>query len=633
MNREKLFKHLEQRYISKRDMISRLPLGTQADTIWRELQNRRRAKSTVLPLNGSNGMPFWYVTTDKMITASEKIVEALLENESEFDPYTEAPPVSTLEEVFFTSYVDGSGMTMQEAMEFLQGDFQPKSVEEQMIVNNRNAGSFASSNMFRGIDEEFIQTLAYILTEGMEEGGQDYRVDDWIDIPSMLGEPYSLPMAMSVPDRVMELIAFLSDPGAHPLIKASVAQAWMLAIRPFPEGNERLGRILSCVILLRAGYTFFSDVSLSALIARKSYGYYEAAANLLREENSGDMTYFIEYYLDLLSRGVDERKLRQHQGVEQIRAAEMEMARQPLGPNAPAPAPNAADQEQEADETRLFSTIPPEESFEDTEPKRVHGLYLAEILPEGMTAMEKIYHYADDYSRVIGECARNFLERIPERRLTFTTAELAEELHRETRQLSRSIRCLCANDVLTIVSEKGTRRYAICTDGLNPQAEGAYDPSITNCLKELLSSNSPKDKRLGSVLMECLNKGEVTAEDYRERGELSRYPGDMRLANQMGLVERVTPQKCRILLKQKSGLPELRPSQKEAVTAMYESFGGEEFSLEMVVATLNYSATRASATLHQLTLIKILDCRKEDAFVYQLLVNPKDNPECFLTAA
>ena len=30
------------------------------------------------------------------------------------------------------------------------------------------------------------------------------------------------------------------------------------------EGNERLGRILSMIVLLRSGYSFFSEVSLSA---------------------------------------------------------------------------------------------------------------------------------------------------------------------------------------------------------------------------------------------------------------------------------------------------------------------------------------------------------------------------------
>ena len=113
MDRERLFRHLEQRYSSKREMISRIPLGTQADALWQELLSRRRAKSTVLPIYSCFGLPYWYVTTDKMVSASEKIVDALFENETDFDPYTEAPPVASLEEVFYTSFVDGSQMTMR----------------------------------------------------------------------------------------------------------------------------------------------------------------------------------------------------------------------------------------------------------------------------------------------------------------------------------------------------------------------------------------------------------------------------------------------------------------------------------------------------------------------------------------
>lgn len=55
MNREKLFKNLEKRYSSKRDMISRIPLGVNPDSLWQELLNLRRSSSTVLPLYSCNG--------------------------------------------------------------------------------------------------------------------------------------------------------------------------------------------------------------------------------------------------------------------------------------------------------------------------------------------------------------------------------------------------------------------------------------------------------------------------------------------------------------------------------------------------------------------------------------------------
>ena len=99
MDREKLFRFLDQRYCSKRDMLSRIPLGVQPDALWQDLLNLRRSRSTTLPLFGCNGFPYWYVTTEKMVSASEKIIEALMEYEAE-NGAAEAPPVSTLEEVF-----------------------------------------------------------------------------------------------------------------------------------------------------------------------------------------------------------------------------------------------------------------------------------------------------------------------------------------------------------------------------------------------------------------------------------------------------------------------------------------------------------------------------------------------------
>ncbi len=98
MDRETLFNHLNRQYCSKREMLSRIPLGVQPDALWQELLSSRRAKSTALPLYTPNGSPYWYVTTDRMIGASEKVVETLYTDGAEFDPFTEPPPVVTLEE-------------------------------------------------------------------------------------------------------------------------------------------------------------------------------------------------------------------------------------------------------------------------------------------------------------------------------------------------------------------------------------------------------------------------------------------------------------------------------------------------------------------------------------------------------
>ena len=115
-------------------------------------------------------------------------------------------------------------------------------------------------------------------------------------------------------------------------LKAAVAQAYILVARPFPEGNERLSRMLSSAVLLRCGYDFFRDISLSAVIARESYRYYKSMREIIRAENGGDLTYFMEYFLELLARAIDDRKERLRRREQDTLEKEREMARQPLRP-------------------------------------------------------------------------------------------------------------------------------------------------------------------------------------------------------------------------------------------------------------------------------------------------------------
>ena len=647
MDRDMLFRHLEQRYTSKRDMISRVPLGVQPDALWQELLNQRRSKSTVLPLYSYKGTPYWYVTTDKMIAASEKIVEALYENDADYDPYAEPPTVSTLEEIFFTSYVEGSQMTIQAAMDFLTGGQPPRDIEEQLITNNRVAGSYASANLYRPIEAGLLRELITILTDGMDEGGQDYRTTETVDYSPADGEQFSFPSARTVPDRVGELSAFLASPQIHPLIKAAVAQAYMIILRPFPEGNERLGRVLSSMILLRAGYAFFSDVSLSALIARKSYGYYEAMANILREENGGDLTYFLEYFLELLSRAVDERRLRMTQREEQARQAEQELARTPLAsaPSPPVPSPDGSPHERRAIAPQ---TEPAQAEEVVSDLSGFQAVALTDNPESGIdrtaqgTPMELLTQYAKDPTKVIGQMSAFLLMRMKAGKMQFTTAELAEAMHIIPRQFSSSIRYMKEQGIIQLERRDSHQKYyKICTEEeskamLNPQAQptdtDGYDQDVLDRVDELVRSNSPKDKRIGGLLLECMARGEITVDDYAAIGESTKWFSDMQFATQLGLVEKTSPQRYAILQHLKTGAL-LSKGQKRFITEMYESFGDDVFSTEMVIATLDYSGAHVSAYLHQFTLLKILDCRKEDVYRYQFLINPEEHPEYFEPAA
>lgn len=336
MDKERLFRYLDRKYSSKSEIIPNIPLGENADAIWAEILQNRRERGIELPLVNVHGDTYWYILTNKMISASEVIVDELMEQENTAELHRSS--VATIEEIFYTGFMEGAQISVQDAMKFLQSGEEPESVEELILMNSRQAAGFAAENMYHAIDSNYLHNLAYFLTDGLDNGGGDYRITDTVEIPSLQGEVVQLPPAAMIPEQTERFAEFLADTATHPLIKAAAAQAWVLAYRPFPEGNERLSRLLSNVILIRAGYSFFGNISISSVLARTSYEYFRAIANILRTENGADLTYFLEYYLVALSAAVNEMKAKREQQHQDTIEAEQKLAAEPLVPSQEKPA-------------------------------------------------------------------------------------------------------------------------------------------------------------------------------------------------------------------------------------------------------------------------------------------------------
>ncbi len=347
MDKDRLLSYFQQHYLSRQEVLFKLPLNISIDTFWPELLNRRKAGATILSLFNASGMPYWYVLTEKMIASSERLCSEAMEQEDSFDPYRTPMTSAMTEEMFFTSFVEGAQIPLQEAMDFLQRGTEPENIQEQMIWNNRHAWSTMVGSLYRPLDEEFVKSLAFMLTEEMDNCAEDYRQTDQHPIAAMNNEPYEVPTAYSLPDRMAEYYVFLQKGDVHPLIKSAVGQAYILVARPFPEGNERLSRMISSAVLLRSGYDFFRDISISSVIAKENYRYYKCMQEILRTENGGDLTYFIEYFLDLLARSLDIKKERERRRAQETIARERAMAHMPLQASASAsPQTTPVDEEQ-----------------------------------------------------------------------------------------------------------------------------------------------------------------------------------------------------------------------------------------------------------------------------------------------
>ena len=80
------------------------------------------------------------------------------------------------------------------------------------------------------------------------------------------------------PLRMAELLAWLAEarePGRlHPLLVVGIFVVVFLAIHPFHDGNGRLSRILTTIMLLQAGYAYVPYSSLESVIEQSKEAYY-----------------------------------------------------------------------------------------------------------------------------------------------------------------------------------------------------------------------------------------------------------------------------------------------------------------------------------------------------------------------
>jgi hypothetical protein len=67
-----------------------------------------------------------------------------------------------------------------------------------------------------------------------------------------------------------------ADPILHPLLRLAVFTVIFLAIHPFQDGNGRLSRVMTNLMLLRAGYAYASYISLESVMEHNKEAYYLA---------------------------------------------------------------------------------------------------------------------------------------------------------------------------------------------------------------------------------------------------------------------------------------------------------------------------------------------------------------------
>ena len=208
-------------------------------------------------------------------------------------------------EAHHTTHIEGTRLTVENAADILAGRDVPGADPDDAreLFNYREAFDYVSEYLNDGgpITERLILEIHRRLVEDVRGGsatpGEYHQIQNYV-INSATGETIYTPPPPPVRDvhRLMrELVTWLNRPtDIHPVIVSGIAQFQFVHIHPFLDGNGRASRLLSTLLLYRAGYDFKRLFTISEYYDRDRMAFYSALQGVRR--SNMDMTGCVEYY-------------------------------------------------------------------------------------------------------------------------------------------------------------------------------------------------------------------------------------------------------------------------------------------------------------------------------------------------
>ena len=160
--------------------------------------------------------------------------------------------------------------------------------------------------------EKLCAWQAAFFLSGYSEGSQievgQYRTNEEYIVSGMFGREKIHYIAPS-PDRIeLEMQQFLAwfdrEEPVSSVIRSAIAHFWFVSIHPFEDGNGRLARILSDMLLARGEKSEFRFYNISSQINKDKKHYYDILERMQRGD--GDITEWLVWYMQKLVDALDE---------------------------------------------------------------------------------------------------------------------------------------------------------------------------------------------------------------------------------------------------------------------------------------------------------------------------------------
>ena len=235
------------------------------------------------------------IITQEMLKLIAEIdsFKAVWQNVQKLTPETlkELRKVATIESIGSSTRIEGSLLSDHDVEKLLSNleMYQFASRDQQEVLGY----AFVCEEIFQGFSsmgfsENLIQQLhGWLLkySQKDERHRGSYKkfsnnVEAFDPTGASLGIVFATTNPFETPFKMQELfswiIVHIEQKTLHPLLLIGIFIVTFLAIHPFQDGNGRLSRILTTLLLLQAGYVYVPYSSLESIIERSKDSYYLA---------------------------------------------------------------------------------------------------------------------------------------------------------------------------------------------------------------------------------------------------------------------------------------------------------------------------------------------------------------------
>ncbi len=129
---------------------------------------------------------------------------------------------------------------------------------------------------------------------------------------------FEAPSSHDVPSLMEQFLKWVEDgDGTDPVIKAAVAHLWFVTIHPFDDGNGRITRTITDMLLARADGLPQRFYSMSKAIAARRREYYDVLERT--QKGSLDITGWLAWFVDCLRQSLEEPMTTVHRTCSKVR--------------------------------------------------------------------------------------------------------------------------------------------------------------------------------------------------------------------------------------------------------------------------------------------------------------------------